>query len=54
MTDYTFLPYAWIIPFLPLSSFFVNIFVGKRLPRQGDWVSLATISTALVISAGIF
>jgi NADH-quinone oxidoreductase subunit L len=54
VTDYTFLQYAWIIPFLPLSSFFVNIFFGKRLPRQGDWVSLATISTALFISAGIF
>jgi len=42
--------YAYIIPLLPLASFFVNIFVGKRLPRKGDWVSLATIATALLMS----
>ena len=45
--------YAYIIPFLPLASFFINIFVGKRLPRKGDWVSLATIAAALVMSIGI-
>ncbi len=49
-----FLKYAYIIPLLPLSSFFINIFVGKRLPRKGDWVSLLTIVTALVMAIGIF
>ncbi|HEY3489117.1 MAG TPA: NADH-quinone oxidoreductase subunit L [Candidatus Deferrimicrobiaceae bacterium] len=49
-----FLKYAWIIPFLPLSSFFINIFFGKRLPRKGDWVSLLTIFSALVMALGIF
>ncbi len=42
--------YAYIIVFLPLISFFVNIAVGKRLPRKGDWVSLATIGAGLVMS----
>ena len=46
--------YAYIIPFLPLLSFFINIAVGKRLPRKGDWVSLATIGAGLVMSIVIF
>jgi len=46
--------YAYIIPFLPLLSFFINIAVGKRLPRKGDWVSLATIAAGLAMSIGIF
>jgi NADH-quinone oxidoreductase subunit L len=35
-------------------SFFINIAVGKRLPRKGDWLSLATIATCLAMSIGIF
>jgi NADH-quinone oxidoreductase subunit L len=46
--------YAHIIPFLPLLSFFINIAVGKRLPRKGDWLSLATIAAGLAMSIGIF
>ncbi|MDO8739004.1 NADH-quinone oxidoreductase subunit L [Candidatus Deferrimicrobium sp.] len=46
--------YAYIIPLLPLVSFFINIAVGKRLPRKGDWLSLATILAGLVMSIGIF
>jgi NADH-quinone oxidoreductase subunit L len=46
--------YAYIIPFLPLLSFFINIAVGKRLPRKGDWLCLATIGTCLAMSIGIF
>jgi len=32
----------------------VNIAIGKRLPRKGDWVSLGAISIGLLISIGIF
>jgi NADH-quinone oxidoreductase subunit L len=46
--------YAYIIPFLPLASFFINIAVGKRLPRKGDWLCLGTIAVALAMSIGIF
>ncbi|MFA6147535.1 MAG: NADH-quinone oxidoreductase subunit L [bacterium] len=46
--------YAYIIPLLPLASFFINIAIGKRLPRKGDWLSLATILAGLVMSIGIF
>ncbi len=46
--------YAWLIPFLPLASFFINIAVGKRLPRKGDWVSITTIGIGLAMSIAIF
>ncbi len=46
--------YAYIIPLLPLLSFFINIAVGKRLPRKGDWLCLGTIAVALAMSIGIF
>jgi NADH-quinone oxidoreductase subunit L len=46
--------YAYIIPFLPLAAFFVNIAVGKRLPRKGDWLSIGTIGAGLVMSIAIF
>jgi len=46
--------YAYIIPLLPLLSFFINIAVGKRLPRKGDWLCLGTIAIGLAISIGIF
>jgi NADH-quinone oxidoreductase subunit L len=46
--------YAYIIPFLPLASFFINIAVGKRLPRKGDWLCLGTIAICLAMSIGIF
>ncbi|RJP19091.1 MAG: NADH-quinone oxidoreductase subunit L [Deltaproteobacteria bacterium] len=46
--------YAHFIPLLPLLSFFINIAVGKRLPRKGDWLCLGTIATGLAMSIGIF
>ncbi|MBM2827675.1 MAG: nuoL [Actinobacteria bacterium] len=46
--------YAYIIPLLPLLAFFVNIAVGKRLPRKGDWVSIAAIGAGLAMSIAIF
>jgi len=46
--------YAYIIPLLPLLSFFINIAVGKRLPRKGDWLCLGTIAIGLAMSIGIF
>jgi NADH-quinone oxidoreductase subunit L len=46
--------YAHFIPLLPLAAFFINIAVGRRLPRKGDWVSLGAIGIGLAISIGIF
>ncbi len=46
--------YAYLIPLLPLVAAFVQIFVGKRLPRKGDWVSIGAILASSAISLGIF
>ncbi|MEZ5988921.1 MAG: hypothetical protein R3F30_07315 [Planctomycetota bacterium] len=43
----------WIIA-LPLLAFGLQIFVGRRLPRQGDWLPTAAIFTALVLAATLF
>jgi NADH-quinone oxidoreductase subunit L len=43
-----------LILFLPLAAFIVNIFFGKRLPRQGDWVSIAAIIITLILSLSLF
>ena len=41
---------AWIIPALPVASFVVILFFGRRLPRQGHEVGLAAVGLAFVLS----
>ena len=43
-----------LILFLPLLAFVINIFFGKRLPRQGDWVSIGAILITLVLALSLF
>jgi len=50
MTQDTLLTVAFAILLLPLAAFTVMIFAGKRLPRQGDWLSTAAIGAALVLA----
>ncbi len=45
---------AIIVLLLPLAAFAVQIFIGKRLPRGGDWVSLSAIFAGLGISTYLF
>jgi NADH-quinone oxidoreductase subunit L len=45
---------AVIVLLLPLLAFAIQIFVGKRLPRGGDWVSLSAIFAGLAISIYLF
>ena len=45
--------YALIL-LLPLAGFVVQMFVGKRLPRGGDWLVLTAIAVPLVLSLGVF
>ena len=49
-----FIKYSLAILFLPLVAFVVQIFFGKRLPRQGDWVSIFAIITTLILSIVMF
>ena len=46
--------YALGILFLPLLSFIILILVGKRLPRQGDWVAIGSVLITLVLSLAMF
>jgi len=49
-----FIKYSFFILFLPLFAFIVQIFFGKRLPRQGDWVSISAILVTLLLSIIMF
>jgi len=49
-----FLQYTLLIYFLPLIAFAIQIFIGKRLPRQGDWVSISAVLATLVLSIALF
>ncbi len=54
MTGNMIMDYSLLILFLPLAAFTIQIFIGKRLPRQGDWVSISAILTTLVLSIAMF
>lgn len=43
-----------LIPILPLAGFAVQAFFGRRLPRGGDWVPLAGIGAAFLLSLRLF
>ncbi|MFC1514169.1 NADH-quinone oxidoreductase subunit L, partial [candidate division KSB1 bacterium] len=43
--------FIWL---LPLFAFLVQIFFGKRLPRQGDWVVVGSMFIDLILALYIF
>ncbi len=43
--------YIWL---LPLLAFTIQIFLGKRLPRKGDWVSVSAIGISFALSLILF
>ncbi len=47
-----FLENAWLIPVIPFVAFFVILLFGKRMPRGGSEVGIASMVAALVIAAG--
>ena len=47
-----FLEHAWLIPLIPAIAFFLIIFFGKKLPRGGSEIGIASMLGALVIAAG--
>ena len=49
-----YINYSLYILFLPLAAFLIQIFFGKKLPRQGDWVSIGAISITLVLAVTMF
>jgi NADH-quinone oxidoreductase subunit L len=52
--DNIFINYSLFILFLPLAAFVIQIFFGKKLPRQGDWVSIGAISITLILAIAMF
>ncbi len=43
-----------LIPALPLLAYAIQAFLGRRLPRGGDWVPLAAIAIAFLLSFRLF
>jgi len=52
--DNILIKYSFFILFLPLLAFVIQIFFGKKLPRQGDWVSILAIATTLILALIMF
>ncbi len=48
-----FLENAWLIPVIPAVAFFLILFVGKKLPRGGSELGLASMVTSLTLAAGM-
>ncbi|MGE5315322.1 MAG: NADH-quinone oxidoreductase subunit L [Acidobacteriota bacterium] len=53
MTQSLLLELSAAVLILPLVSFLILIFFGKKLPRQGDFVGLTLIGATLAMSAAI-
>ena len=47
-----FLENAWLIPVIPFVAFFIILLFGKKMPRGGSEVGIASMVGALVIAAG--
>jgi len=47
-----FLEHAWLIPLIPAVAFFLIIFFGKRMPKGGSEIGIASMLGSLVIAAG--
>ena len=45
---------ALILLLTPLAGFLLQSAFGRRLPRQGDWLTIATIGTSLACALAIF
>ena len=50
MTPATLITLSLTILFLPLLSFVVLLFFGKKMPRQGDWFGTGILFVCLVLS----
>src|SRR5687768_15055387 len=41
---------AWVIPVVPVLSFWLILFFGKKLPRKGAEIGVATLGVCLLLS----
>jgi NADH-quinone oxidoreductase subunit L len=42
--------YSWIIAVLPFASFFLIVFFGKRMPKQGAEIGIVAVAASFVLS----
>jgi NADH-quinone oxidoreductase subunit L len=42
---------SWLIPLIPALSFFVILFLGKRMPRKGSEVGILAVGSSFVLAA---
>jgi NADH-quinone oxidoreductase subunit L len=49
-----FLRNAWLIPAIPVLSFWLILFFGKRLPRKGSEIGIAALAIAFALSCITF
>ena len=54
MIESPMITFPLLILFLPLVSFIVLIFFGKKLPRQGDWFAVGSILTTFILAVYLF
>ncbi len=47
-----FLDKAWLIPLIPALSFAVILFFGKRMPKHGSEVGIASVAVSFVLACG--
>jgi NADH-quinone oxidoreductase subunit L len=47
-----FIEHAWLIPVIPAVAFFLIIFLGKKLPRGGSELGIASMLAAFALAAG--
>ena len=47
-----FLEHAWLIPLIPAVAFFLIIFFGKKMPKGGSEIGIASMVASFVIAAG--
>jgi NADH-quinone oxidoreductase subunit L len=45
---------AWLVPLLPITAFFVIVFIGKRTPGKGAPIGILAVGTSFVIGIASF
>src|SRR4051812_30838875 len=46
--------YAWLVPILPISAFFLIVFIGKKLPGKGAELGILFTGAAFLLGIVCF
>ncbi|MHB1420940.1 MAG: NADH-quinone oxidoreductase subunit L [Bacillota bacterium] len=53
MDQYTWTPYAWLVPILPAIAFLIIVFIVRKMKLLSALTAIAAMAASLVISTGI-